>query len=368
MSEYPADLPLTDLVRRLPSNVPFVGPEALERQRGRAFRVRAGANESSFGISPAVRAAMTAALDSVHCYNDPEGYELRCALAAKHGVDVAEIALGSGIDDLLGLFVRAFAGPGDCAVTSLGAYPTFNYHVAGYGGELKTVPYRDDHEDAPALLDAASSTGASLLYLANPDNPMGTWQQQETLTVLMASIPAHCVLLLDEAYVDLAPPADIPPVDPSNPRVVRLRTFSKVYGMAGSRIGYAIAHRDIVAMLDKIRNHFGVNRIAQAGALAALQDIEFVQDVVHQVAVGRDEYAAAAVDVGLRAVSSATNFVALDAGSSGRAEALMGDLLARDIFVRKPSLAPLDRCVRITVVLPEERKVVIEALRASLRS
>ncbi|MDP6451158.1 MAG: pyridoxal phosphate-dependent aminotransferase, partial [Lentisphaeria bacterium] len=97
MPEYPADLPLTDLVRRLPSNVPFVGPESLERQRGRTFRVRAGANESSFGISPAVRAAMTAALDNVHCYNDPEGYELRCALAAKHGVDVAEIALGSGI-------------------------------------------------------------------------------------------------------------------------------------------------------------------------------------------------------------------------------------------------------------------------------
>ena len=143
--------------------------------------------------------------------------------------------------------------------------------------------------------------------------------------------------------------------------------FDKDMFACGQRLE-AERHVELVGALDKIRNHFGVNRIAQAGALAALQDIEFVQDVVHQVAVGRDEYAAAAADVGLQAIPSATNFVALDAGSSKSAEALMGDLLARDIFVRKPSLAPLDRCVRITVVLPEERKVVIEALRASLRS
>ena len=140
-------LPFTHIVRALPPTVPFVPPEALEREQGQPLALRVGANESNFGISPKARQAMVAAVDQVHWYNDPEGYELRSALAVRHGVAREEVALGAGIDEILGLLVRLFAEPGDAVVTSLGAYPTFNYHVEGHGAVLHKVPYRTDRED-----------------------------------------------------------------------------------------------------------------------------------------------------------------------------------------------------------------------------
>ena len=167
-------LPFTRIVRALPPTVPFVPPEALERQQGQPLALRVGANESNFGISPRARQAMVEAVDRVHWYNDPEGYELRSALAVRHEVAREEVALGAGIDELLGLLVRLFAAPGDSVVTSLGAYPTFNYHVEGHGAILHQVPYRADREDLPALLAKARHVRPKLLYVANPDNPMGT--------------------------------------------------------------------------------------------------------------------------------------------------------------------------------------------------
>ena len=146
-------------------------------------------------------------------------------------------------------------------------------------------------------------------------------------------------------------------------QVVRLRTFSKAHGMAGARIGYVLAHREVVGALDKVRNHFGVNRVAQAGALASLADGDFVRAVVRQVAQGQEEYAALAVELGLGVVPSATNFVALDIGSGDRARSLMQALLARDVFVRMPGVAPLDRCIRLTVGPAAERAAFAEVLR-----
>ena len=226
-------LPFTRIVRALPPTVPFVPPEALERQQGQPLALRVGANESNFGISPRARQAMVEAVDQVHWYNDPEGYELRSALAVRHGVAWEEVALGAGIDEILGLLVRLFAEPGDAVVTSLGAYPTFNYHVEGHGAVLHKVPYRADREDLPALLDKARQVRPKLLYVANPDNPMGTYQRADELRDLIAELPPDCVLLLDEAYIDFAPADAHLPLDAERAQVVRLRTFSKAHGMAG---------------------------------------------------------------------------------------------------------------------------------------
>ena len=132
--------------------VPFVGPETIERKRGRPFKVRIGANESVFGISPRAQEAMTEAAGQVWKYCDPEGYDLRGGLAQFHGVSINNVVLGSGIDDILGFIVRSFVNPGDVVVTSYGAYPTFTYHVNGYGGQLRMPPYRDDRNDLEALV------------------------------------------------------------------------------------------------------------------------------------------------------------------------------------------------------------------------
>jgi histidinol-phosphate aminotransferase len=274
------------------------------------------------------------------------------------------IVIGCGIDDLLELIVRTYMEPGQTAVASLGGYPTFAYHIAGYGGKLERVPYHDDHNDLAGLTEAANRSQACVVYLANPDNPSGSWVTAEEIGSLVEALPEDCLLLLDEAYSDFAPENELPPVDVSDPRMIRARTFSKAHGMAGARIGYALATAEIIAAFDKIRLHFGVNRVAQAGALASLQDTAHLESVVEAFAEGRDEYAALARDLGFTPLPSATNFVTMDVGGVERARTLVAALAERGVFIRMPGAPPLDRCVRVTVGTPDERAAFADILRA----
>lgn len=357
----------TDLVAGLPATVPFVGPEAQERARGRAFAARLGANESVFGPSPRAIAAMRNAAGEAWMYGDPESHDLRHALAAHHGVAAENIVVGEGIDGLLGYLVRLMVGPGDGVVTSDGAYPTFNYHVSGFGGVLHKVPYDGEHEDPEALMARAAEVGAKLIYLANPDNPMGSWHDAARVQAMIEAVPAGTVLVLDEAYVDLAPEGTAPMIDTSDPRVIRMRTFSKGYGMAGARVGYAIAEAGLIAAFDKVRNHFGMCRISQAGALAALADQPYLAQVRDAVAAARDRIGAIARDNGLRPLPSATNFVTVDCGADGAfARRVLTELIARDIFVRMPFVAPQDRCIRISVGRDADLDALDEALPQAL--
>lgn len=339
----------TSVVGPLPSTVPFVGPEAQERTRGRPFRARIGANESVFGPSPAAVEAMRRAAAECWMYCDPENHDLKAALAAGLGVAPANVVVGEGIDSLFGYTVRLFVAPGDAVVTSLGAYPTFNFHVAGYGGRLVTVPYEADRESPEALLAAARKERPKLVFFANPDNPMGSWWPAADVQRLIDGIPEDTVLVLDEAYIEFAPKGTAPPLDVSRPNVIRYRTFSKAHGMAGARIAYAIAHADTAKSFDKIRNHFSVNRIAQAGALAALGDTAYLASVIAKVGAARERISAIARSHGLTPLPSATNFVTIDLGGDGTfARRVLGELIARDVFVRMPGVAPLDRCIRIS--------------------
>ena len=209
---------------------------------------------------------MEKAAAEVWKYCDPENHELKQALAAHYGIAPDNIVVGEGIDGLFGYVVRLFVEPGVTVATSLGAYPTFNFHVDGFGGRLVTTPYVNDREDPDSLLDLAKRENARLIYFANPDNPMGSWWDAAEVQRLIDRVPESAVLCLDEAYGEFAPEGTMPPLDVTNPRVLRFRTFSKAYGMAGLRIGYAIGEASLIKAFDKIRNHFGVNRIAQAGA------------------------------------------------------------------------------------------------------
>lgn len=340
----------TPLAASLPATVPFVGPEAQERARGRPFAARLGANESLFGPSPAAVEAMARAAREVWMYGDPENHDLRAAIAALHGVTPAHVVVGEGIDGLLGYLVRLTVGPGDAVVTSDGAYPTFNFHVAGFGGALHKAPYRGDHEDPEALARLAAQVDAKLVYLANPDNPMGSHHPGRTIVQLLDRLPGGTLLVLDEAYVELAPEGTAAQVDADDPRVIRFRTFSKAYGMAGLRVGYALAAPPLIAAFDKVRNHFGVGRIAQAGALAAVQDQGWLAEVGAKVQAARCRLDGIAAENGLRPLPSATNFVALDCGADGAfARRVLAELSVRDIFVRMPGVPPLDRCIRVSL-------------------
>jgi len=359
----------TPLVATLPASVPFVGPEAQERARGRTFKARVGANESVFGPSPKAIQAMADEAARVWQYGDPENFDLKNALAAHHGVAAANIVIGEGIDALLGYLVRMVVSEGTPVVTSLGAYPTFNYHVAGFGGVLHTVPYKDDAEDPEAIIDLARQTNTPLIYFANPDNPMGTWHEAAAIQTLIDATPDDAVLCLDEAYIEFAPKGTAPPLDVSRPNIIRFRTFSKAYGMAGARIGYGIAHEDLAMAFNKVRNHFGINRIAQAGAFAALGDQQYLAQVQADVRSACARISAIAADNGLEALPTATNFVAIDCGRDpAYAKSVLDGLIERDVFVRMPFVEPQNRCIRVSAGRPADLDILAEALPAVLKA
>lgn len=359
---------LTPLAASLPATVPFVGPEAQERGLGRAFRARLGANESLFGPSPAAIKAMQDAAKDVWMYGDPDVHDLTNALATMHGCGPENIIVGEGIDGLLGYLVRLMIGPGDRVTTSLGAYPTFTFHVAGFGGEIYRVPYKGDHEDPDALLENARAVGSKLIYLSNPDNPMGSHHPAAVIDTMIAQIPDGCLMILDEAYIDLAPEGTAPKVDANDPRVIRFRTFSKGYGMAGLRVGYAIGAKELIQSFHKVRNHFGVGRIAQAGALTALADQAHLARVRDQVTQARVTLVDIAQQNGLRALPSATNFTCIDLGRNGDfSRATLAALLDLGVFVRMPGVAPLDRCLRISHGNDPALQIFAECLPIALK-
>ncbi|THH37324.1 pyridoxal phosphate-dependent aminotransferase [Aliishimia ponticola] len=358
---------LTPLAASLPATVPFVGPETQERQRGAPFLARLGANESIFGPSPRAVEAMAKA--EHWKYGDPENHDLRHALAAHLGATPENIVVGEGIDGLLGYLVRLFIVPGDAVVTSDGAYPTFNYHVAGFGGALHKVPYDAQDRESPAALFAkAAEVDAKLVYLANPDNPMGTVWTGAQITAAMDALPAGTLLVLDEAYIECAPDGTATDLPWDDPRLIRMRTFSKVYGLAGARVGYALGHPELITAFNKVRNHFGVNRAAQAGALAALGDQDWLAQVQTRITEARGEIARIATAAGLSPLSSAANFVAIDCGHDGAfAKSVLDGLVQRGIFVRMPFASPQNRCIRVSCGTAKDLNTLAEFLPSALQ-
>ena len=366
MSAQPRFPQPTAQVAAVPPSTPFVAPEELARRLGLREMLRLGANESAFGPSPRAIAAMREAVSLTSWYGDPESLELRGALAARHGCAVGEIVVACGIDDLMGLIVRAFCAPGEPCVATRGTYPTLFYHLAAYGARAEFAEPDERGGIVPeSIVDAVRRTGAKLVYVANPDNPSGGFVDRATIAALRAALPDDTLLFLDEAYADFVSPADLPP-DVIDPRTIRTRTFSKAYGMAGARIGYALASAETVTTFQKLRLHFGVNRTAQIGALAALGDDAFLRGVIAEVERGRDEYHALAAQHGLPSLPSATNFVCIGIGTKAQADAMLAALLERGVFVRKPWAPPIDGYVRVTVGTAPQRAAFAQAFAEAL--
>ncbi|MHA7970413.1 pyridoxal phosphate-dependent aminotransferase [Rhizobium sp. CAU 1783] len=361
----------TPLISALPATVPFVGPEAIERQRGLPVRARIGANESGFGPAPSVLAAIRATAGEIWKYNDPENFALKAALATHLGLAPANLVVGEGVDDLLGLIVRLVIEPGMPVVTSFGGYPTFNFHVSGFGGRLVTTPYVNDREDLDGLLAAVRRENAPLVYLANPDNPMGSWWDADSVVAFARALPETTLLVLDEAYCETAPAGSTPSTAAliDLPNVLRTRTFSKAYGLAGARVGYAFGAPETVIAFDKIRNHFGMPRLSTEAALAALADQAYLKDVVSRIVAARERISTIATANGLAPLASATNFVAIDCGRDGiHARAIVDGLMQHGVFIRMPGVAPLNRCIRVSTGLPGDLDLFEEALPKVLKS
>jgi len=313
------------IVAALPANTPFVGPERIMRERGLSELLRLGANESAFGPAPSAIAAMAGELERTAWYGDPDSLDLRDALARKHDCTPEHISIGSGIDDLMGLAVRAFVAPGAVAVTSRGTYPTFDYHVAGYGGTLVRVPYRsDDRPDLDGLAAAAHATSAAMVYLANPDNPSGTFYAAGEIARFRAALPKETMFFLDEAYADFVEPSELIP-NAFDLDMLRTRTFSKAYGMAGLRQGYAIGHPET---LKKMRQWVGssgtgsLNVFGMAAATASIQqdaDGAFSKNERMRNKAVRDMVSKWFNDRGMKPTDAQANFMFVNIGTPARA-------------------------------------------------
>ena len=355
-------LPLTSVVRNLPEMVPFVGPETFERRQGRALRVRLGANESVFGISPVAAEAMSAAAAKAWMYNDPEAYDLTEALAQAHGVPQTHVQVGAGIDELLGLLVRVFADAGEPVVMSDGSYPTFAYHVVGHGARLVGVDYQNDHVDLAALAARARTEQARLVYMANPDNPMGSWCAARQIEHFVDAVGEDCIVILDEAYADFAPTEAIVPVLPLRPNLVRTRTFSKAHGLAGFRVGYGFAHNILIENLLKVKLPFEPSWPAQVAAVAALDDENYIQNTTASCREGMENMEMVFKELELDYIPSSANFLTLVFENEEEAASFCDTMLHNGIILRHLRGWGHPECIRVTVGTEEENEYLIKCI------
>ena len=361
-------LSFTKIAYDLPETVPFVGPESQERENSFSFDARLGANESVFGPSNRVMEAIKVQADEVWQYGDPESFNLLQKLSEFYSLPRENFVIGEGIDGLLGNLVRLFIEPGDEVVSSLGAYPTFKYHIDGFGGKMSLIPYNNYFEDLDALLIAAKKIKAKILYLSNPDNPMGTFHPKDRMQDFINEIPEDTILCLDEAYADFVDKDELASIDLEKENVIRFRTFSKAYGLAGLRVGYGIGNKKMVKAFNKVRNHFGVNKLGQIAAKVALEDQDHLRAVLKKVDQSKKDIAALFQKFGFNSLSSRTNFVPINSGGDGKLAAqLMRSLIQEKIFVRMPSVSPLNSFIRITAGTSDDLTVLDNAMNKIIK-
>jgi histidinol-phosphate aminotransferase len=345
---------------------------ALRRAAAPELLVELGSNENPYGPAPGVRAAMEAALSQVHRYPDPFGGDLKRALAAKHGVSPAQIILGNGSHELLMQFGQVFAGPGVDVVFSQYGFAVFAIATAAAGARGVVVPALPVDAAMPRGHDldgllAAVTPATRLLFLANPNNPTGTWFSRDALAQFLAAVPEHVLVVVDEAYGEIADAPDFGSalsLLASHPNLLVTRTFSQAYALAGLRVGYAVGGAEVVGMLERVRESFNVNCVALAAAEAALADDEHLRSTCGEKARQREALGAALKSRGWQVSPSQTNFLLVDFGDAATASAIEAGLLQRNVVPRPMGGYGLPQCLRISVGDAVENRRFLAALDA----
>ncbi len=341
---------------------------ALRRRFEAQGLVELGSNETPYGASPAARVAVLDVLHELHRYPDPLGGDLKCALAAQHGLDVAQILLGNGSHELLMQFAQVFAGPGCDVVASQYGFAVYALAAQAAGATLRIAPALPrEHamargHDLDALAAAISPT-TRLVYLANPNNPTGTWLAAGAFAAFLRRIPADVLVVVDEAYVEFVDAPDYASARPlldAHPNLVVTRTFSKAYALAGLRVGYALAHPGLVAVMERVRESFNVNLVGLAAAQAVLDDVEHLAWTLARNAEQRSALADSLRTRGWFVHPSQANFLLVEFGAeTARIEA---GLLAQGVVVRPMAGYGLPQCLRITVGEAGENRRLLAAL------
>ena len=327
--------------------------------------IKLASNENPLGPSRLGLAAMRQMLKQVNLYPDGNAFYLKQKLAAKLGVTPANLILGNGSNEVIELIGHALLAPGAEVVVSQFCFAVYPIVTALFGAKLVVVPAKNHAHDLDAML-AAITPNTRIVFVANPNNPTGTTASREELARFVNAVPANVLLALDEAYIEfLNEPLDLLPEirNGSKPNLLLMRTFSKIYGLAGLRIGYGIGHPDFIAALEKIRQPFNINMVAQAGALAALDDTKHVEKTRKINSRGLRLYARTFRKLGLEFVPSQANFILVRVGDGQR---VFGELQKLGVIVRPMGGYQLPEWIRISIGTPKENKRCLEALKTVL--
>ncbi|QEL57274.1 pyridoxal phosphate-dependent aminotransferase [Chromobacterium paludis] len=346
---------------------PFPGIAKLEAALGHKVASRLGANESLVRVDSPLLAQWGEALaELARLYPDPYALALRERAARLHGVEASQVLFDAGADSLILLALRLRCNAGDAVVCSAGTYPTFRYFAEGVGARILEVPYRQQgiglRPDLARLCEVAQAERAVALYLANPDNPTGHYWSAADIQALRQQLPTHTMLILDEAYVDFCvAPQEAPPAGVL-PNTLRLRTLSKAYGLAGLRIGFALASADIIAKADQIRPQYALSGLAQHAAALVFDDPDYSRQLVQATLQLRDKLETALRGRDLTVLPSHTNFVAVLYPNAAAAEDIQRRLLADGVAVHRPPHPALRHLLRVTAQPPALSSKVLDAL------
>lgn len=331
--------------------------------------VKLASNENPFGIPESSRAAMAAAAAELGRYPDANGFELKAALSKRYNVPADWITLGNGSNDILEIAAHAFVQAGQSVVYAQYSFAVYALATQGVGARAIVVPAKNYGHDLDAMA-AAIEPDTRLVFIANPNNPTGTFIPAADIEAFLNKVPDHVIVVLDEAYNEyLAPEHQFESADwvRKYPNLMVSRTFSKAYGLAGLRVGFAIAQPHVTELMNRIRQPFNVNSLAQAAAIAALNDKEFLEQGAKNNAAGYQQFVEAFTELGLEFVPSYGNFVLVRVGDDEQAGARVNlALLKQGVIVRPVGNYGLPNWLRVSIGLPAENAVFIAALKKAL--
>lgn len=367
-----ADVPRPSVIARARPAIQALTPyqpgkpvEELERELGITDAVKLASNENPRGPGESVHQAIARACTDLPLYPDGNGFTLKAALSAQLGVRPEQITLGNGSNDVLELLGRVFVGPGDTGIVDAHCFVVYPLAISSAGGEVIRIPSRDFGHDLEAMA-AAVDGRTRILYVANPNNPTGTRVSRAEVETLLERVPRDVLVVLDEAYFEYVDAPDHPDgltLLEAWPNLVVTRTFSKIHGLAGLRIGYAVSAPEIADLLNRLRQPFNVNTIAQAAAVAALADRDYVAESRRLNDEGLAYLNAACAERALPVIPSVGNFVTVRVGALGvAADAVYEGLLREGVIVRPVAGYGLPEHLRVTVGLPTENERFVAAL------
>ena len=363
----PIPTPINKELKDLPAYQPGRPIEEVARELALPAEdiIKLASNENPLGPSPAALKAMQKVLGNLNLYPDGNAYYLKQHLAEKLGVQTTNLVLGNGSNEIIEFVGHAYMSPGADVVVSQYCFAVYPLVTKLFGANLITVPAKNYGHDLPAMLKAITPQ-TRVMFVANPNNPTGTVVPRGELTGFVEKIPANVLLVLDEAYIEfLDGAADLVSLirAGTKPNLLLMRTFSKIFGLAGLRLGYGIGHPDLVALLEKVRQPFNINSIAQAGALAALDDVEHIRRTRENNARGLQFFSGAFRRMKLEFIPSAANFILVCVGEGQR---VFEAMQKQGVIVRPMGGYQLGEWIRITVGTADENQRCIETLKKCL--